>query len=118
MVVDAISTTKVASGLGLAAKVGLDGIFTCGILGGDVQELPRHARGLVAKRVDECLTGCAAGEGIDHVDAGDVGELITLIREALNVLPKGLIGPLPVIAQVPTADAAGLEKVLHDEIVV
>jgi hypothetical protein len=43
MVIVAVSTTKMASGLGLAAKVGLDGIFTCGILGGDVQELPRHA---------------------------------------------------------------------------
>jgi hypothetical protein len=101
MVIVTVSTTKVASGLGLAAKVGLDDIFTRGILAGDVQELPRHARGLVAKRVDECLTGCAAGEGIDHVSIGEVGELITLLREALNVLPKGLIGPLPVIAQVP-----------------
>jgi hypothetical protein len=51
--------------------------------------------------VDKCLIGCAAGEGIDQVGIGDVGELITLLREALNVLLKGLIGPLPVIAQVP-----------------
>jgi hypothetical protein len=95
MVVVAISTNKVASSLVL------DNIFTCAILGGDIQEFSRHARGLVAKRVDKCLIGCATGEGIDQVGVGDVGELITLLREALNVLPKGLIGPLPVIAQVP-----------------
>jgi hypothetical protein len=61
----------------------------------------RHARGLVAKRVDECLIGCAVGEGIDHVGIGDVGELIVLLRKALNVLPKGLIAALPTITQVP-----------------
>jgi hypothetical protein len=37
MVVVAISTTKVASGLVL------DDIFTRAILGGDIQEFPRHS---------------------------------------------------------------------------
>ena len=50
--------------------------------------------------MDECLTGHAAGEGVDHVGVGDVGELIVLFEEMLNVLLEGLIGPLPTIAQV------------------
>jgi hypothetical protein len=51
--------------------------------------------------VDECLASCATGEEVDHVTVGDVGELIALLGEALNVLLEGLIGPLPVIMQVP-----------------
>ena len=35
-VIAVISTTKVASGLDLAAEVGLDGLLTSGILGGNV----------------------------------------------------------------------------------
>ena len=35
---------EVAGSLGLAAEVGLDGLLTSGVLGGDVQELPRRAR--------------------------------------------------------------------------
>jgi hypothetical protein len=68
----------------------------------------RHARGLVAKRMDECLTGCAVGEGIDHIGVGDVGELIALLREALNVLPKGLIAALPAITLVPRVSRLGV----------
>jgi hypothetical protein len=52
----------VASSLGLATKVVLDGLFARGVLGGVILELPRHARGLVAKCVDEHLTGHAACE--------------------------------------------------------
>jgi hypothetical protein len=42
-VVAAVSTTKVVDGLGLATQVGLYGLFTRAVLGGDVQELPRRA---------------------------------------------------------------------------
>jgi len=35
-VVAAVSTAEVAGGLGLATKVGLDGLLTRGVLGGDV----------------------------------------------------------------------------------
>ena len=51
--------------------------------------------------MDEHLIGHAIDEGVDHVSVGDVGELIVLLREALNVLPEGLVGPLPIVAKVP-----------------
>jgi hypothetical protein len=51
--------------------------------------------------MDERLTSHAASEGVDHIGVGDVGELIGLLLEALDVLPEGLIGALPTIAQVP-----------------
>ena len=95
-------------GLGLATKVGLDRLLTGGILGGNVQELPHHAWGLVAKRMDECLVGHAADEGIDHVGIGNVQELIGLLGEALNVLLEGLVGPLLVFAEIPGVPRAGL----------
>jgi hypothetical protein len=91
----------VAGGLGFATEVGLDGLFTRGVLGGDVPELLHHARGLVPKRMDKHLAGCAAGEGIDHVGIDDVWELIVLLGEVLDVLPEGLVSPLHAIMQVP-----------------
>jgi hypothetical protein len=51
--------------------------------------------------VDERLTGHATDEGIDHVSVGDVGELVALLGEALDVLLEGLVGPLPTVAKVP-----------------
>jgi hypothetical protein len=91
----------VTDGLGFAAEVGLDCLLIGGILGGNVQELPHHVCGLMAKRVDERLTGRAINEGVDDVGVGDVGELVALLGETLDVLPKGLIGPLPTVAEVP-----------------
>jgi hypothetical protein len=91
----------VAGGFGLVTKVGLDGLLASGILGGDIQELPRHAWGLVIERKDECLASHAIDEGVDHVDVGEVGELIALLGEALGVHSKGLIGTLPIVAEVP-----------------
>jgi hypothetical protein len=58
-------------------------------------------QGLTGKGVDELLAGGATDEGIDHVSIGDVGELIALLGEALNVLPEGLVGSLLVVAEVP-----------------
>ena len=55
----------------------------------------------MAERVDERLAGHAVDEGVDHVGIDDVGELIALLGEILDVLPEGLIGPLPIIAEVP-----------------
>ena len=89
-----------AGDLGFPAEVGLDGLLASGILCGDVQDLPHHVRGLTAERVDERLAGCATNEGVDHVSIDDVGELIALLGEALNVLPKGLVSPLPAVAEV------------------
>ena len=51
--------------------------------------------------MDERLTGHATDEGLDHVGVGDVGELIVLLGETLDVLPEGLVGPLSVVAKVP-----------------
>ena len=90
-----------AGGIGFLAEVGLDGLLASGVLGGDVQELPHRAWGLAAKRVDECLVGHAVDERADHVGVGDVRELIALLGEALDVLPEGIVGPLPAVAKVP-----------------
>ena len=90
-----------ADGLGLAAEVRLDSLLASGVLGGDVQELSRCAWGLMAKHVDECLAGRATDKGVDDIDAGDVGELIALLGEMLDVLPEGLARPLPAVVEVP-----------------
>jgi hypothetical protein len=50
--------------------------------------------------VDERLTSHAVVEGVDDIGVGDIGELILLLGEALDVLPKGLIGPLLAITRV------------------
>jgi hypothetical protein len=47
--------------------------------------------------MDEHLAHRATGEGIDHIGVDDVGKLIALLREALNVLLEGLISSLPTI---------------------
>ena len=100
-IVGAITTAEVAGGHGFLTEAGLDGLLTGGVLGGNVYELPHHAWGLMAKHMDECLIGHAIDEGIDHVSVSDVGELIALLGEALNVLPEGLVSPLLAVAEVP-----------------
>jgi hypothetical protein len=67
--------------------------------------------------VDEGLTSRAADEGIDDIGIGDVGKLIELLGEVLNVLPEGLIGPLPVVAEilgVPWVGVGALEVANED----
>jgi hypothetical protein len=86
--------------LGFLAEVSLDSLLIGGILGGDVQELPHHAWGLKAKRVDERLASHATNEGVDHISVGDVWELIALVGEAPNALPEGLVGPLPAVMEI------------------
>jgi hypothetical protein len=78
-VITAIASTEVIGGFGFATEVGLDRLLTSGVLGGDVQELPHHARGLTAKHMDEHLIGHATDEGIDDVNIDDVGGLIALL---------------------------------------
>jgi hypothetical protein len=68
--------------------------------------------------MDKRLAGHATDEGIDHVSVGDVWELITLLGEALNVLPEGLLGPLLVVAKipgVPRVDVGTLEVADKDQ---
>ena len=79
----------------------MDGLLAGGILGGNVQELLCCAQGLMAEHVDEYFVGHPADEGIDHVGIGDVGKLVALLGEALDVLPKGLVGPRPIVVEVP-----------------
>jgi hypothetical protein len=55
----------------------------------------------MAKCMDEHLIGCAIDEGVDHIGIDDVGKLIVLLGEALDVLLEGLIGPLLAVAEVP-----------------
>ena len=55
----------------------------------------------MAKHMDERLVGHATDQYIDDVSVGDVGELIVLLGETLDVLLEGLVGPLPVAAEVP-----------------
>ena len=50
--------------------------------------------------MDEGLIGHAIDEGIDDIGIGDVGKLITLLGEALNVLLEDLIGPLLVVEEI------------------
>ena len=100
-IIGAITTTKVVGSLSFPTKVGLDCLLAGGVLGGDVQELPRRALGLATERVDERLAGHAVDEGVDDVGVSDVGELIALLGETLDVLLEGLIGPLPTVLDVP-----------------
>ena len=58
--------------------------------------------------MDERLAGRAVDEGVDHVGVGDVWELIALLGEALNVLLEGLVGPLPIVAEIPGVPQAGV----------
>jgi hypothetical protein len=51
--------------------------------------------------VDKCFVGHVVDEGIDRIGVGDVWGLVVLLGEALDVLPKGLIGPLPIVVKVP-----------------
>ena len=88
-------------GLGFITEVGLDHLLIGGILGGDVQELSHCAWGLVASRMDERLIGCAKDEGVNDVGVSDVGELIALLGEMLDVLLEGLVGPLPAVTEIP-----------------
>ena len=90
-----------ASDLGLATEVSLDGLLASVILDGDELEIPHHAQGLTTEHMDERIAGRAADEGVDHVGISDVGDLIALLGEALDVLLEGLIGHLPTVVELP-----------------
>ena len=47
------------------------------------------------------LTGHAADEDVDHVEVGEVWELIALLGEVLNVLLEGLVGSLLAGLEIP-----------------
>ena len=67
--------------------------------------------------MDKCLIGCATDESVDHVGISDVRELIALLGEMLNILLEGLVGPLPIVAEilgVPWASVGILEVVDED----
>ena len=54
----------------------------------------------MVERVNQRFIGHAIDEGIDCLGVGDVGKLIVLLGEVLNVLLEGLIGPLPTVAKI------------------
>ena len=58
--------------------------------------------------MDKGLAGRAIDEGDDDVHVGDIGELISLLREAVNVLLEGLIGPLPIVVEILGVPQAGV----------
>jgi hypothetical protein len=58
--------------------------------------------------MDKGLVGHVIAEGIDDISVGDVRKLIALLGEALNVLPKGLIGPLLAVAEIPGVPWVGV----------
>ena len=37
---------------------------------------------------------------IDHIGVGDVGELVALLGEALDILLEGLVGPVSTVVEV------------------
>ena len=51
--------------------------------------------------MDEHLASHAIDDGIDHIGVSDVGELIVLLGEVLDLLLEGLIRLLPIVAVVP-----------------
>jgi len=77
--------------LAFDAKLGQDSLLPYGILGGNIQKLPCCLWGLAFERVDEHLASSAAGEGVDDIGVLDIGMLIFLLGEVLNVLSEGLI---------------------------
>ena len=95
------SSSRGCGGFALVVEVCRNGILGRGVSDGDFQELLRHSWGLVPERVNECLTRGVASEGVDDV-GDDVGQLVALAREALDVLSEGhLVLLLPVGAQLP-----------------
>ena len=69
----------------------------------------------MAEHVDEHLAGCATDEGIDHFGIDDVGELVALLEEALDVLPKGLVGPLLAVAEILGVSQVGVGTLEADD---
>ena len=55
----------------------------------------------MVEHVNEHLAHGAIDEGIDHFGISDVGQLVVLLGEALDVLLEGLVSPLPIVAEVP-----------------
>ena len=71
----------------------------------------------MAERVDEYFLGHPADESIDHVSIGDVGKLVALLGEALDILLEGLVGPLPTVVEVlgvPRSSVHTLEVIDED----
>lgn len=90
-----VPSAVVGDSFAFAAEVGQDGLFTCGILGGDVRQLPCLSWGRAPERMDKRISSGVAGKRIDDVRVHDVGKLVMLLGEALDVLVEGLARLLP-----------------------
>lgn len=84
----------------LVFEVGGDGLFSGGVIHGDIEEFPRGAEHLPSKGVDEPLAGGGIDEGMDGVGIGDVGEFILLPREMKNIFARHLSTLLLAVAQI------------------
>jgi len=51
--------------------------------------------------VDVCLACHTTNKGIDHTGIDDVGELVVLLGEALDILLEGLIIFLHTMVEIP-----------------
>jgi hypothetical protein len=68
--------------------------------------------------VDQGLTGTPRQKGPDHVSVGNVGQLIALLGEAMDVLVESFVWLLPIIIKVPEVPQAhvGALEVNHKDL--
>jgi hypothetical protein len=59
--------------------------------GGDVEELLGGPQTFLPQLVNQGLIGSPGQERADDIDISDVGQLITLLGETLDVVTEGLI---------------------------
>ena len=95
-----------------------DRLLAGGMAGGNVEELLGGPQTLVAKLVDQGLVGGPRQEGSDDVGVGNVGQLVALPREVLDVLVESFSRLLSVVFEVPRVFRVrvGTLKVAHEDL--
>jgi hypothetical protein len=88
------------------------------VAGGDVKELLGGPWALAPQLVDQGLTGGPEQEGPDHVGVIDVRHLISLLREATDVLTESFVQLLPIVLEVPRVPRAHVSalEVTHKDL--
>jgi hypothetical protein len=64
----------------------MDGLLVGGVTYCKVEKLPHHSWFAALELVDECFIGRARDERSNHICIHDVGKLIVLLGEAVDVL--------------------------------
>jgi hypothetical protein len=64
----------------------MDSLLARGVACRKVEQLPRRPRFAVSEFVDECFVGHARDERSNHVRVHDIGKLVALLGEAVDVL--------------------------------